>query len=282
MAPTISQWHGFNLSLLMSAIVIIVGLIAVFKVDWIGLAQRGKDLSITRLYLRGHRSFERYSGYSIRGLMNNRLNHYIVWTLLFFAVLIGYGLFRTGFPKVHQIHVSDFGPLEVITLIVVIALGIALTFIRQRLTMVILNGIIGYCVTIFFILMKAPDLALTQLVVETITTILFIVSFSRLPNVPRGRVHKRRELMKIIVSLIMAVVVVTLVFIAQQGDSMPTISTFYHDAKELTGGKNIVNAILGDFRAFDTLFEGMVLIITGLGIYTLLNFKDRRGQDERE
>ena len=281
-APTISQWHGFNLSLLMSAIVIIVGLIAVFKVDWIGLAQRGKDLSITRLYLRGYRSFERYSGYSIRGLMNNRLNHYIVWTLLFFAVLIGYGLFRTGFPKVHQIHVSDFGPLEVITLIVVIALGIALTFIRQRLTMVILNGIIGYCVTIFFILMKAPDLALTQLVVETITTILFIVSFSRLPNVPRGRVHKRCELMKIIVSLIMAVVVVTLVFIAQQGDSMPTISTFYHDAKELTGGKNIVNAILGDFRAFDTLFEGMVLIITGLGIYTLLNFKDRRGQDERE
>ena len=281
-APTISQWHGFNLSLLMSAIVIIVGLIAVFKVDWIGLAQRGKDLSLTRLYLRVYDSFERYSGYSIRGLMNNRLNHYIVWTLLFFAVLIGYGLYRTGFPKVHQIHVSDFGPLEVITLIVVIALGIALTFIRQRLTMVILNGIIGYCVTIFFILMKAPDLALTQLVVETITTILFIVSFSRLPNVPRGRVHKRRELMKIIVSLIMAVVVVTLVFIAQQGDSMPTISTFYHDAKALTGGKNIVNAILGDFRAFDTLFEGMVLIITGLGIYTLLNFKDRRGQDERE
>ena len=46
--------------------------------------------------------------------------------------------------------------------------------------------------------------------------------------------------------------------------------------------KNIVNAILGDFRAPDTLFEGLVLIIAGLGIYTLLNYKDRRGQDERE
>lgn len=43
-----------------------------------------------------------------------------------------------------------------------------------------------------------------------------------------------------------------------------------------------MNAILGDFRAIDTLFEGMVLIIAGLGIYTLLNFKERRGQDERE
>ena len=42
--------------------------------------------------------------------------------------------------------------------------------------------------------------------------------------------------------------------------------------------KNIVNAILGDFRALDTMFEGLVLIIAGLGIYTLLNYKDRRGK----
>ncbi|EYJ31137.1 hypothetical protein V391_02180, partial [Staphylococcus aureus T35615] len=59
-------------------------------------------------------------------------------------------------------------------------------------------------------------------------------------------------------------------------------SDFYLKADKLTGGKNIVNAILGDFRALDTLFEGLVLIITGLGIYTLLNYQDRRGQDERE
>ena len=69
---------------------------------------------------------------------------------------------------------------------------------------------------------------------------------------------------------------------AQQGDGLETISKYYMNAKELTGGKNIVNAILGDFRALDTMFEGLVLIIAGLGIYTLLNYKDRRGQDERK
>lgn len=67
---------------------------------------------------------------------------------------------------------------------------------------------------------------------------------------------------------------VTLVFMAQQGDGLETISKYYMNAKELTGGKNIVNAILGDFRALDTMFEGLVLIIAGLGIYTLLNYKD--------
>ncbi|WP_436854971.1 DUF4040 family protein [Staphylococcus caeli] len=281
-APHISQWHGINLPLILSIIVMVVGFIMAMKINWKGYANHIKVKSITDMYLGSYKQFEHYSGYSIRSLMNNRLNHYITITLLIFSMVVIYGIIQAGFPEVHQIHVSDFGPIEVITLIVVFVLGIALTFIRQRLTMVILNGIIGYCVTILFILMKAPDLALTQLVVETITTILFIVSFSRLPNVPRAKVHKKREAVKIIVSLLMAVIVVTLVFIAQQSDAMPTISTFYHDAYELTGGKNIVNAILGDFRALDTLFEGMVLIIAGLGIYTLLNFKERRGQDERE
>ncbi|MBO1214350.1 DUF4040 family protein [Staphylococcus nepalensis] len=281
-APHISQWHGFNLPLILSLIVIVVGFIAVFKINWKKQAEKIKVKSITDLYLDSYKQFENYSGYSIRTLMNNRLNHYITLTLAIFIIVVVYGIIQAGFPDVKQIHVSEFGPLEIITLIVVFILGIALTFIRQRLTMVILNGIVGYCVTIFFILMKAPDLALTQLVVETITTILFIVSFSRLPNVPRTKVHKKREAVKIIVSLAMAIIVVMLVFIAQQAETMPTISTFYHDAYELAGGRNIVNAILGDFRAMDTLFEGMVLIIAGLGIYTLLNFKERRGQDERE
>ncbi|WP_436881933.1 DUF4040 family protein [Staphylococcus gallinarum] len=282
LAPHISQWHGVNLPLILSVIVFIVGITAALNIDWKKHTQQIKATSISDMYLGTYKQFEYYSGYSIRSLMNNRLNHYITITLIIFIMIVTYGIIQAGFPKVHQIHVSEFGPLEVITLIVVFVLGIALTFIRQRLTMVILNGIIGYCVTIFFILMKAPDLALTQLVVETITTILFIVSFSRLPNVPRTKVHKKREAVKIVVSLLMAIIVVTLVFIAQQSNAMPTISTFYHDAYKLTGGKNIVNAILGDFRALDTLFEGLVLIIAGLGIYTLLNFKDRRGQDERE
>ena len=73
-------------------------------------------------------------------------------------------------------YISSFGPLEVILSVVTLIIGISLIFIRQRLTMVVLNGMID-SVTLYFIAMKAPDLALTQLVVETITTILFIVSF---------------------------------------------------------------------------------------------------------
>lgn len=55
------------------------------------------------------------------------------------------------------------------------------------------------------------------------------------------------------------------------------IVKFYEDVYEFIGGKNIVNVILGDFRVLDIMFEGLVLIIVGLGIYMLFNYKDRRG-----
>ncbi|MCH4411358.1 DUF4040 family protein [Staphylococcus haemolyticus] len=282
-APHVSQWHGVNLPLIFSVIVIIVGLILALKVNWKAITHQViKYASITNSYRNVYRGFERYSGQMIRGLMNNRLNHYNIITVLIFSILIAYDIFQVGLPKLHQIEVSEFGPLEVILGIMISVVGIALVFIRQRLTMVILNGIIGYSVALFFLLMRAPDLALTQLVVETITTILFIVSFSRLPNIARTTANMKKETIKIIVSFIMAGAVVTLIFIAQQGDGLESISKYYTNAYELTGGKNIVNAILGDFRALDTMFEGIVLIIAGLGIYTLLHYKDRRGQDERK
>lgn len=282
-APHVSQWHGVNLPLIFSVIVIIVGLILALKVNWKAITHQViKYASITNSYRNVYRGFERYSGQMIRGLVNNRLNHYNIITVLIFSILIAYGIFQVGLPKLHQIEVSEFGPLEVILGIMISVVGIALVFIRQRLTMVILNGIIGYSVALFFLLMRAPDLALTQLVVETITTILFIVSFSRLPNIARTTANMKKETIKIIVSFIMAGAVVTLIFIAQQGDGLESISKYYTNAYELTGGKNIVNAILGDFRALDTMFEGIVLIIAGLGIYTLLHYKDRRGQDERK
>ncbi|SPZ97882.1 Na(+) H(+) antiporter subunit A [Staphylococcus aureus] len=214
--------------------------------------------------------------------MQDRLNQYIIMTLGIFMVIIGYGYIRNRTTKSSSVTCFRIWTVRSYISNCYVIIGLSLIFIRQRLTMVILNGVIGFVVTLFFIAMKAPDLALTQLVVETITTILFIVSFSRLPNVPRSKVNKKREIIKISVSLMMALIVVSLIFIAQQADGLASISNFYLRADKLTGGKNIVNAILGDFRALDTLFEGLVLIITGLGIYTLLNYQDRRGQDERE
>ncbi len=60
-------------------------------------------------------------------------------------------------------------------------------------------------------------------------------------------------------------------------DKFDTISTYFEDAYNLAGGKNIVNTILGDFRAFDTMLEVVVLFIAGLGVYALIKLKAKEG-----
>ena len=56
-----------------------------------------------------------------------------------------------------------------------------------------------------------------------------------------------------------------------------SISVYFQNAYELAGGKNIVNTILGDFRAFDTMLEIVVLFIVGIGVYSLIKLRARKG-----
>lgn len=61
-----------------------------------------------------------------------------------------------------------------------------------------------------------------------------------------------------------------------------SISSYYEGSYELAGGRNIVNAILGDFRAFDTMLEGLVLFIAGIGVFTLIRMRQKKGAEPRE
>ena len=136
-------------------IVIIVGTLLALTVNWKSITHKViKQASLPMLIVKFIENLNLIR-YWIRSLMSNKLNYYIIITLLIFIVIVGYGYISVGFPKVHELHVSSFGPLEVILSVVTVIIGISLIFIRQRLTMVILNGIIGFAVTLYFIAMKA-------------------------------------------------------------------------------------------------------------------------------
>ncbi|MEJ7550654.1 cation:proton antiporter, partial [Staphylococcus hominis] len=84
--------HGVNLPLILSVTVIVVGIVLALSIDWKSLTHRIiKHASITNSYQQVYRQFESYSGYSIRMLMKNKLNHYIIITLLIFVAIIVYG-----------------------------------------------------------------------------------------------------------------------------------------------------------------------------------------------
>ncbi|MNJ64351.1 Na(+)/H(+) antiporter subunit A [compost metagenome] len=133
---------------------------------------------------------------------------------------------------------------------------------------------------LFFVLFRAPDLALTQLVVETVTTALFLLCFYFLPEWKKESSPRKTKRTNLIISISVGVVFVLVALSVQSGKLFETISAYFEDAYELAGGKNIVNAILGDFRAFDTMLEVVVLLIGGLGVYTLIKLKATKEEEQ--
>ena len=153
-------------------------------------------------------------------------------------------------------------------------------FAKSRMTATLLNGVLGYSIAIFFVIFRAPDLALTQLVVESVTTALFLLAFSHLPDWKKEKTTIKTKWINGIISIAMGVLVMLIGLSVLNYNKFESISSYFEDAYELAGGANIVNAILGDFRGFDTMLEVVVLFIAGLGVYTMIKLKSEKGGDK--
>src|SRR5690606_7628161 len=126
-------------------------------------------------------------------------------------------------------------------------------FTTSRLTAIISVGVVGYLIALFFVLFRAPDLALTQLTIETVSVALFLLCFYHLPQLKKELTRVRFRLTNMLISIGVGLVI-TLIALSVQGISVfESISQYFveHSYSE-AGGKNIVNVILVDFRGFDT------------------------------
>ncbi|MNJ42399.1 Na(+)/H(+) antiporter subunit A [compost metagenome] len=175
------------------------------------------------------------------------------------------------------IDMSSFAPItiyEAAILLALIGAAIAVPFANSRLLAIILTGAAGYMVTLFFVIFRAPDLALTQLIVETVSVTLFLLCFYHLPKLKKELSVLKFKLTNFLVSLGVGVMVTLIALSAlSEGSSHPfeSISKFFLEASyTLAGGKNVVNVILVDFRGFDTMLEIVVLGIASLAIYAMI------------
>jgi multicomponent Na+:H+ antiporter subunit A len=154
---------------------------------------------------------------------------------------------------------------------------VAVTSARSSLAAVVALGIVGYGIALIYLLFGAPDLAMTQLLVESLTVILFVLAFYHLPDFS-SMSPMRTRISDIIVALTAGAMMTFLVLLAVHIQWHPTISAYFVDmALPLGHGRNIVNVILVDFRALDTLGEITVLGIAAIGVYALLKLpRDKR------
>lgn len=285
MTPHIYAWHGLNGALLMTIGVIILGIVGyILLPKWKNIYETiPNGFTLNSMYERLLEESQNIGKFITNIYMTGSLRHYLIYIYLFiFLIVGGYFIKSDSFNFFELSKNAAVEWYEIILIIVMISAAICMLFAKERLTAVVLNGVLGFGVSIFFVLFRAPDLALTQLVIESVTTVLFLLCFSYLPEWKDENRPKYKKIINMLISLAAGVLVVTIAFSVLNYSEFKTISGYFENAYELAGGANIVNTILGDFRAFDTMLEVVVLLIAGLGVYTLIKMKPRKEQKNNE
>lgn len=268
-------WHGFTPALIATLVIYVVGAVLILTAKrWVPIL-RGipNALTLNHWYNQTGRYTPYYATQITRTYMtgfnrNNLVIIFFMMIVLTFVTLI-FVPFTVDFMKVSPIRLYEF--VSVITITIA---AIMIIFARSRLFSIIMLSAVGYSMAIFFIFFNAPDLALTQFVVETISTALFLLCFYHLPNMSRYNESVRYRVVNTIISIGVGAVVIVLGLIAYGNRHFESISEFYKaHVYDLAEGKNMVNVILVDFRGTDTLFESSVLGIAGMGIYTLIKLR---------
>lgn len=284
LTPHISAWHGFTKELFMTFGVIFIGTLLYFILKrWKLIYQIiPQKLTLNSLYDNGIYYSETFSNRLTNRYMTGNLTHYLLYIYItFVSIVVGYFLFSGAF-SLSPFNGKTVELFELILVNVMIVSAICIVLAKSRITAIFLNGLLGYSVAFFFIVFRAPDLALTQLAIESVSTVLFLLCFKHLPEIKKEDSPNFVKWRNAIISIAVGLTVTLIGFAVLNYEKFETISYFYEDSYRLAGGKNIVNTILGDFRAFDTMLEVVVLFIAGLGIYSLIKLKAKGGETNED
>jgi multicomponent Na+:H+ antiporter subunit A len=281
----LTLWHGVNPTALtvlaMSAITLLVG-IFVFTRTKRWLAPMGRFVAKVQSvgpemwYRKGLAGLLAGAGRLTRLVQTGYLRHYVLVVVIATVALAAPPLIRSlasSGPAWEE-------PLRVYEiLIAALALGgaVAAMSMRGRLSAVAALGVTGAMVAMIFMLFSAPDLAITQVMVETLGVILFVLVFSFLPRLT-SRSGPARRAADLAVAAIAGGFMTLLVLAATSVHLDPAAARFFSEASYPEAhGRNVVNVILVDFRAIDTMGEISVIAAAGFGIYAMLRLLPGRG-----
>jgi len=283
-AAPLKIWHGFNTVLLLSGITLASGtlLYVIRKPSQQRLAsiERLNAWSPRRLFGKVAQYSKAISRRYTHTLHNGFLRVYLLRIIVFAVLLIAFRLFTGGPIRLTLDHLSPVSIYEIIVAAILVAAIFLAVTTPSRLTAVVATSVIGYCICLLFVFYSAPDLAMTQFSIDTLTVVLFVLVLFRLPSFLNfaNRSTKIRDWT--VASAFGALIsLIAIQVLNQPFDG--EVSRFYGDnAYTLAKGKNVVNVILVDFRGFDTMFEIVVLSIAAVGVFSLLKLRLKASEKE--
>lgn len=276
-------WHGFNQVLLLSVFTIVMGIllfIVAYKnkrviAVWQRINNRIFTIDFTTVFARGMERFISISGRNTRFIQHGYSRYYIITIVIITTFLVTLQLILTSGWKTSLIFTLH--PFYISGIIFVIAFSALLSMISlNRVFTIAAMAVTGYGISLIYIYYSAIDLAITQIIIETLMVVMFVLVLNKLPKFKRfsSRSTKIRDA---IIALSFGLVMTILAIKAIDVNLNPSISDYFvENSATKAYGKNVVNVILVDFRALDTLGEITVLVIAALGVFSMLNIKKVR------
>ncbi len=272
----LALWHGFTAPLGLSALAVTLGAILFWQRDRISAAQAtfpkvdGGEV----WYQRSMQLIDRLAVEVTARLQRGSVSAYVSTILTTVVVLVVFRLLPgERWPTSYRLYDS---PAQLLTGIVVVLAAVFAAGSRGRIKAVLLVGVTGYGTATLFLLHGAPDLALTQMLVETVSVVIFLLVLRTLPKYFTTRpLLASRWWRAVLAMAVGATVTVLMLYSAGSRVATPVSIDFHQAAYEFGYGLNIVNVLLVDTRAWDTLGEISVLVVAATGVASLIHLRSR-------
>ncbi|NTU84249.1 MAG: putative monovalent cation/H+ antiporter subunit A [Chloroflexales bacterium] len=272
----LSLWHGLNPALGLSALSLAAGVGLYLGWERLrGLAplvERAGVWGPSGWYEAALAGLNAFARWQTRLLQNGYLRLYLLTIVLATAALTGWALLAgntLAWPAIAgELRFYEVG-------IALLLLGAAGVAVRSpgRLSTVAALGVVGYGVALIYIIYGAPDLAMTQMLVETLQVLLFVLVFYHLPRFQTRRHPVARAITGLAAVLFGALMTALILAVTATPPESALAPFFLAESKPAAHGSNVVNVILVDFRGLDTLGEITVLAVAAIGVYALLRLR---------
>ena len=291
---SLALWTGISVPLVLSVVAVTLGsgLFLARQPMRQLLSRLPEGWTFNRLFGAGIAVIDGLAELAVR-IQTGALRRYLVVILLAvggcLAWFAGLPSLAADFPSVLEWPVDDpLAILQVFTMLIAVAASLVGVFVRRDLLAIFLMSASGLAVAVSLALEPAPDASLVQIVVDILVTVILVLCLARLPRPQRERAAEftfmqsrpgllRDGLVALGSALVMFLIVLSA--LATRPRFSQVTGYYQENAKTATGSRDIVGAIVIDFRGFDTLLEITVFSLAGIGVYTLLRFASRKAGD---
>ncbi len=269
-------WGGFGVPVLATVLIFAVGILLFVRRRQVSRAQaRLRIPSADNAYRGILRGVNNLSADLTAAIQTGSLPNYLA-VMLLTLIATGALVVIVGFtPGLVSLRWWD-SPTQAVVSVLACVAAVLIVRSRRRMKAVLVMAFVGYSTALLFALQGAPDLALTQALVETVTLVLFVLVLRRLPPFFSNRPYASSRIGRVIIGFVVGISVALLAWIAASARVHPPVTVDYPQEVLIFGyGRNIVNVTLVDTRAWDTLGEISVVLAAATGVASLIFIRER-------